>query len=192
MRAMLVSVAAYPLWLDWRPVGQWLATQFLDYEPGIHWSQLQMQSGTTGINTTRVYNPVKQAQDHDPKGIFVRRWLPHMRRVPDAWLFEPWRMPTEVQRQCGLTVGVDVPEPVVDLAEATRTAKAALHARRADPDVKAGKKAVVDKHASRKHGSGHQRDVFTRDNDAPKTSRKKAVKSSASNTSPSQQLGFDF
>ena len=192
MRAMLVSVAAYPLWLDWRPVGQWLATQFLDYEPGIHWSQLQMQSGTTGINTTRVYNPVKQAQDHDPKGIFVRRWLPHMRRVPDAWLLEPWRMPTEVQRQCGLTVGVDVPEPVVDLAEATRTAKAALHARRADPDVKAGKKAVVDKHASRKHGSGHQRDVFTRDNDAPKTSRKKAVKSSASNTSPSQQLGFDF
>jgi deoxyribodipyrimidine photo-lyase len=49
MRAMLVSVAAYPLWLHWRPVGEWLATQFLDYEPGIHWSQLQMQSGTTGI-----------------------------------------------------------------------------------------------------------------------------------------------
>ncbi|MDP4608346.1 MAG: deoxyribodipyrimidine photo-lyase, partial [Burkholderiaceae bacterium] len=64
MRAMLVSVAAYPLWLHWRDVGTWLATQFLDYEPGIHWSQMQMQSGTTGINTTRVYNPIKQAQDH--------------------------------------------------------------------------------------------------------------------------------
>ncbi|KAI9549324.1 hypothetical protein GHT06_007198 [Daphnia sinensis] len=57
------------------------------------------------INTTRVYNPIKQAQDHDPKGIFVRRWLPHMRRVPDTWLFEPWLMPPEVQRHCGLTVG---------------------------------------------------------------------------------------
>jgi deoxyribodipyrimidine photo-lyase len=196
MRAMLVSVAAYPLWLDWRPVGHWLATQFLDYEPGIHWSQLQMQSGTTGINTTRVYNPIKQAQDHDPKGIFVRRWLPHMRRVPDTWLFEPWLMPPEVQRHCGLTVGsgpdADIPLPVVDLAEATRSSKAALHERRAEPDVKAGKKAIVDKHASRKHGSGQQRNVFTRDSDTPKTSRRKAGNSSSSNTPPSKQLGFDF
>ena len=196
MRAMLVSVAAYPLWLDWRPVGQWLATQFLDYEPGIHWSQLQMQSGTTGINTTRVYNPIKQAQDHDPKGIFVRRWLPHMRRVPDTWLFEPWLMPPEVQRHCGLTVGSgpddDIPLPVVDLAGATRQSKAALHARRAEPGVKAGKKAIVDKHASRKHGTGHQRDVFTRDSDTPKTSRRKAAKTTSPDTPPSQQLGFDF
>ena len=184
MRAMLVSVAAYPLWLDWRPVGQWLATQFLDYEPGIHWSQLQMQSGTTGINTTRVYNPIKQAQDHDPKGIFVRRWLPHMRRVPDTWLFEPWLMPPEVQRHCGLTVGLEIPEPVVDLAQATRTSKAALHARRADPEVKAGKKAIVEQHASRR--------VQRRPSDGA-SRRKTASAAKGSTTQPStQQLGFDF
>ncbi len=184
MRAMLVSVAAYPLWLDWRPVGQWLATQFLDYEPGIHWSQLQMQSGTTGINTTRVYNPIKQAQDHDPKGIFVRRWLPHMRRVPDTWLFEPWRMPPEVQRHCGLSVG-RAPEdaialPLVELADATRSAKAALHARRAQPEVQAGKKAIVDQHASRRVPD--------------KLQRKRQGKSttSAAPTPPHPQLGFDF
>jgi deoxyribodipyrimidine photo-lyase len=185
MRAMLVSVAAYPLWLDWRPVGQWLATQFLDYEPGIHWSQLQMQSGTTGINTTRVYNPIKQAKDHDPKGIFVRRWLPYMRRVPDAWLFEPWRMPPEVQLQCGLRVGpgddADIPAPLVDLAEATRNAKAALHARRADPEVKAAKKAVIDKHASRQQTQRPQ-------------SRQRSQRAQQQDraTSPSPQMGFDF
>ncbi|MBH1987644.1 MAG: deoxyribodipyrimidine photo-lyase, partial [Burkholderiales bacterium] len=131
MRAMLVSVASYPLWLHWRPVGEWLATQFLDYEPGIHWSQLQMQAGTTGINTTRVYNPIKQARDHDPQGHFVRRWLPAMRRVPEAWLFEPWLMPADVQARCGLRVGpdaeADIPQPQVDLAVATREAKARLH-----------------------------------------------------------------
>jgi deoxyribodipyrimidine photo-lyase len=150
MRAMLVSVAAYPLWLHWREVGLWLARQFVDYEPGIHWSQMQMQSGTTGINTTRVYNPVKQAQDHDPQGHFVRRWLPAMRRVPDAWLFEPWRMPADLQARCGVRVGDDIPMPIVDLALATRQAKARLHGLRAQPEVRAAKAAIVEKHGSRR------------------------------------------
>ncbi|MCU0957353.1 MAG: deoxyribodipyrimidine photo-lyase [Hydrogenophaga sp.] len=149
MRAMLVSVAAYPLWLHWREVGLWLARQFVDYEPGIHWSQLQMQSGTTGINTTRVYNPVKQARDQDPHGRFVRRWLPAMRRVPDAWLFEPWRMPAETQLRCGVRVGVDIPMPLVDLDAALRQAKARMHALRARPEVQAAEAAVVRRHASR-------------------------------------------
>ncbi|WP_408597841.1 deoxyribodipyrimidine photo-lyase/cryptochrome family protein [Limnohabitans sp.] len=173
MRAMLVSVAAYPLWLHWRPVGEWLATQFLDYEPGIHWSQLQMQSGTTGINTTRVYNPVKQAQDHDPHGTFVRRWLPVLRRVPDSWLLEPWLMPQQVQLSSGVQVGVDIAQPVVELAAATREAKQRLHSRRQTPEVKAGKSSVVEKHASRK--------TFT-------TRKAKPTASQAAK----QQLGFDF
>ena len=150
MRAMLVSVAAYPLWLHWRPVGLWLAQQFLDYEPGIHWSQMQTQSGTTGINTTRTYNPIKQAMDHDPNGDFVRHWLPAMRRVPDAWLFEPWRMPPMLQEQYGVRVGHDIPMPLVDLQAATREAKQRMYALRAQPVVKAGKAAIVEKHGSRK------------------------------------------
>lgn len=165
MRAMLVSVAAYPLWLHWRPVGEWLATQFLDYEPGIHWSQLQMQSGTTGINTTRVYNPVKQAQDQDPHGKFVRRWLPAMRSVPDSWLFEPWLMPASAHS--------GLPQPLVDLASATREAKQRLHALRQTPEVKAGKAAVIEKHASRKLPAA-----------------RKSAK--AASRPGSQQLGFDF
>jgi deoxyribodipyrimidine photo-lyase len=154
MRAMLVSVAAYPLWLHWRGVGEWLARQFVDYEPGIHWSQMQMQSGTTGINTTRVYNPVKQAQDHDPKGVFVRRWLPAMRRVPDAWLFEPWRMPEDLQARCGVRVGEDIARPLVELASATREAKARVHALRARPEVRAAKAAILERHGSRKRPDG--------------------------------------
>jgi deoxyribodipyrimidine photo-lyase len=149
MRAMLVSVAAYPLWLHWRPVGQWLARQFLDYEPGIHWSQMQMQSGTTGINTTRVYNPIKQARDHDPQGLFVRRWLPALRRVPDAWLAQPWLMPEALQQRCGLRVGQAIARPPVELEQATHEAKTRLHALRARAEVRAATAAIVDKHGSR-------------------------------------------
>lgn len=154
MRAMLVSVAAYPLWLHWRPVGEWLATQFLDYEPGIHWSQLQMQSGTTGINTTRVYNPVKQALDHDPQGRFVRQWLPVLRRVPDSWLLEPWRMPASVQDACGVRIGEEWPQPLVELEAATRAAKQRLYERRGQASVRAAKTGIVQKHGSRRRPEG--------------------------------------
>lgn len=142
MRAMLVSVAAYPLWLHWREVGKWLASRFLDYEPGIHWSQMQMQSGTTGINAMRVYNPIKQARDQDPAGVFVRRWLEHMRDLPRAWLFEPWLAPIELRNRLA------IPEPLVDLAHATRVAKARIHALRSDPEVIQEARSVVRRHAS--------------------------------------------
>ena len=107
-----------------------------------------MQSGTTGINATRVYNPIKQAQDHDPQGKFVRQWLPYMRKVPDTWLFEPWKMPDELKAKLG--IGIDeIPTPLVDLEQATREGKAKLYAVRTRPEVRAGKTAIVEKHASR-------------------------------------------
>jgi deoxyribodipyrimidine photo-lyase len=175
MRAMLVSVAAYPLWLDWPKVGHWLATQFLDYEPGIHWSQMQMQSGTTGINIARIYNPIKQAQDHDPNARFVRQWLPALRKVPDVWIFEPWRMPANIQETIGLTLGQDIALPLVDLNQATRIAKERFYERRNQHTVRAGKAAVLEKHGSRKRP----------DNFGRKTRVKKE-------SVPSAQLTFDF
>lgn len=182
MRAMLVSVAAYPLWLHWHPVGHWLARQFLDYEPGIHWAQMQMQSGTTGINTTRVYNPIKQALDHDPQGAFVRHWLPALRRVPDSWLFEPWRMSADVAARCGVRVGQDIAVPPVELADALRESKARMHTLRRQPTVRAAKAAVVERHGSRRGMPGASRDP--RGEERPAHRRKPGP--------PANQLSLDF
>ncbi len=189
MRAMLVSVAAYPLWLHWREVGHWLAREFLDYEPGIHWPQVQMQSGTTGINATRVYNPVKQAMDHDPHGHFVRRWLPALRRVPDSWLFEPWRMPADLQSRCGVRVGDDIPVPPVDLTTALRQAKDRMHALRRQPEVKAAQAAVVNKHGSRRGMPGGGRNAQGEERPAPKGRRGSNAPALAVT---SGQLSLDF
>ncbi|WP_374437433.1 deoxyribodipyrimidine photo-lyase/cryptochrome family protein [Inhella sp.] len=152
MRALLVSVAAYPLWLHWRPVGLHLARQFLDFEAGIHWSQLQMQSGCTGINALRVYSPTKQARDQDPEGHFIRRWVPELAGVPTEWLAEPWRMPASVQQRAGCRIGSDYPAPLGDERAAIREAKDRLWAARRSPQARAQADAVQQKHGSRKSG----------------------------------------
>ncbi len=149
MRALLVSFSGYQLWNPWREPALHLAREFLDYEPGIHYPQVQMQSGVTGINTLRIYNPVKQARDQDPDGSFVRRWLPALRAVPDDFIFEPWTMPASVQQQVGVIIGRDYPAPVVDHAATARHARDTLWALRRDAAVRDEARRVFDKHGSR-------------------------------------------
>ncbi|MBK0398933.1 deoxyribodipyrimidine photo-lyase [Limibaculum sp. M0105] len=157
MRAMLVSVAAYHLWLDWRRFGPGLAQLFTDFEPGIHWSQCQMQSGTTGINTLRVYNPVKQSHDQDPKDVFLRRWLPQLSRVPAPLIHEPWKMTPAQQAEWGCRIGRDYPAPLVDHVAAARMARDRVHARRREQGFAEAKQAVLARHASRRPTRGTTR-----------------------------------
>lgn len=144
MRAMVISVASYHLWLDWRATGAHLARMFTDYEPGIHWPQVQMQSGTTGINIPRIYNPVKQGLDQDPSGAFVRRWLPELAPVPDGFLQEPWLWP-EARR----LLGHRYPEPVVDIASAAREARERIWTARRSAGFAETASEIVRRHASR-------------------------------------------
>ena len=123
MRAMLVSFASYDLWLDWRKIGYHLAQMFTDYEPGIHYSQLQMQSGVTGINTLRIYNPIKQSYDQDPKGEFIKKWVHELENVPEAWIHEPWKMSDGTQKKSKCYIGIDYPYKIVDHSEAVKDAK---------------------------------------------------------------------
>ncbi len=159
MRAMLMSTASYLYWLHWRGSGLHLAREFLDYEPGIHWAQTQMQSGTTGINTLRIYSPIKQAQDQDPTGAFVRHWLPHLKNVPNTWIFEPYLMPKAQQLQYGCLLDIHYPAPLVDVSQAMRDARAKISAARKKEGAYLETQAVIKKHASRKGMQGSKRDT---------------------------------
>lgn len=144
MRAMVIAAASYHLWLDWRATGAHLARQFTDYEPGIHWPQVQMQSGVTGINTPRIYNPVKQGLEQDPTGSFTRRWVPELAAVPDAFLQEPWKWPGFQS-----LAGRRYPEPIIDPMAAGRAARAAIWTLRAGAGHREEARAIAERHGSR-------------------------------------------
>ncbi|WP_249675012.1 FAD-binding domain-containing protein [Acidocella sp. C78] len=146
MRAMLMSFASHDLFLPWQESGLVLARLFTDYEPGIHWPQCQMQSGETGINTVRVYSPVKQGHDQDAAGGFIRLHVPELAAVAGALVHEPWRLDAaERARLCP-----DYPARIVIHEEAARAAKAALFARRRLVEAQREADAVQLRHGSRR------------------------------------------
>jgi deoxyribodipyrimidine photo-lyase len=150
MRAMLVSFACHHLGLPWQPVGVELARRFVDFEPGIHYSQAQMQAGVTGINTVRIYSPAKQVRDQDPNGVFVRHWVPELEGIPTEHLAEPHLTPPLVQIAAGCRIGREYPAPLVDHAEAYAAARERIASVRRTHEARREAERVLARHGSRK------------------------------------------
>ena len=121
-----------------------------------------MQSGTTGINTIRIYSPSKQVIDHDPAGLFIRKWIPELAHVPDEYLPEPHRMPVDLQNRIGCIIGRDYPPPIVDHRMAYKAAKEKIFAiRQTQKAIEEAQRVFV------KHGSRKKRDPLPKPKKAP-------------------------
>ena len=150
MRAMLVSFFVHNLDQDWRDGVYFLARQFLDYEPGIHYPQFQMQAGTTGVNLIRVYNPIKNSKDHDSKGEFIKKWIPELKKIPSEFVHEPWLMSDLESKFYDFKLGIDYPHPIVDLKETSKTSKEKIWKHLKNPRVLKEKKRILKIHVNKK------------------------------------------
>lgn len=146
MRAMLVSFQTHILWQPWQNASEHLARLFLDFEPGIHFPQLQMQAGETGINNLRIYNPIKNGLEHDSEANFIKKWVPELAHLPTPFIHEPYLMTPLDQQFNNCVLGKDYPMPIVNIKINRKKASDVLWSMKKDIHVKRESIRILKKH----------------------------------------------
>jgi deoxyribodipyrimidine photo-lyase len=123
-RMIVASFLTKDLLIDWRWGERFFMQHLIDGDPAANnggW-QWTAGTGTDAAPYFRIFNPVSQSIKHDPRGTYIRHWLPELQAVPDEYIHEPWKMPVELQRASSCVIGVDYPPPIVDHAAAKERA----------------------------------------------------------------------
>ncbi|MDX1437708.1 MAG: deoxyribodipyrimidine photo-lyase [Anaerolineales bacterium] len=115
-RMITASFLTKDLLIHWTWGAQWFMEQLIDGDPASNSGGWQWAAGTGADSAPyfRIFNPVTQSQKFDPAGSFIRTWVPELGGVPDKFIHEPWKLPSESQSKYGFQLGKDYPNPIID------------------------------------------------------------------------------
>ncbi|MEM7174353.1 MAG: deoxyribodipyrimidine photo-lyase [Chlamydiota bacterium] len=128
LRMVVGSFLVKNLLVDWRRGEEWFWDCLVDADLASNSASWQWVagSGADAAPYFRIFNPMKQGQRFDPEGEYTRRFVPEIARLPDNYLFCPWKAPENVLQQVNLTLGKDYPLPIVDTDASRKEALAAF------------------------------------------------------------------
>lgn len=134
VRMIAASFLIKDLLIDWRDGEAWFWDTLVDADAANNPASWQWVagSGADAAPYFRIFNPVLQGEKFDPRGDYVRRWVPELEKLPDRFVHRPWEAPASVLRDSGLDLGNDYAHPIVDHAQARERAMAAYRATRGD------------------------------------------------------------
>ncbi|WP_321897632.1 cryptochrome/photolyase family protein [Paraburkholderia heleia] len=124
VRMVVASFLSKHLLVDWRAGESWFWDTLVDADPASNPANWQWVAGS-GVDAApyfRIFNPVLQGQKFDPRGAYVRHWVPELAGLPDALVHQPWKSGAQQLEAAGVRLGKTYPEPVVEHELARRRA----------------------------------------------------------------------
>jgi len=131
VRMLVASFLVKDLLLPWQRGAAWFLDTLADADLAnntLGW-QWVAGCGADAAPYFRVFHPVRQGLKFDPRGEYVRSWVPELAELPDRWIHRPWEAPAGVLSDAGVALGTTYPRPVLDHAAARRRALAAMPRR---------------------------------------------------------------
>jgi len=127
-RMITASFLVKDLLINWQEGERWFFEQLIDADPAANnggWQWIA-GSGTDAAPFFRIFNPTLQGWKFDPRGDYIRRWVPELAQVPDRFIHAPWEMTPAQQREAKVIIGSHYPGPLVEHGFARKRALAAL------------------------------------------------------------------
>lgn len=124
-RQNVASFLTKNLGIDWRMGAEWFESLLVDYDVCSNWGNWNYTAGVgNDARGFRYFNILKQSKDYDPKGDYVRHWLPELSSIPGSKIHEPGKLNQEEQKSYGIQLGVDYPRPIVDFFKSVKANEA--------------------------------------------------------------------